>query len=138
MKPESNNLHFISRGNVRAQSATNEGFMWMKVSTVNIGLRSDRDCNVTYDNTRYLQLCLRDSSNDLRTSAKECVWLESSHSLDLHGLLSRGKETHFSIETGVPPVVKRTKDLSSASRVDILSPIRHSCCEGYPVIRSSR
>jgi len=87
----------------------------MKDTTVNMGLRKDRDCNVTYDNAQYLQLCLRDSSNDLGTSAKERVWLESSHSLDLHGLLSRGKETPVSIETGVPLVVKRTKDLSSAS-----------------------
>jgi len=96
--------------------------MWMKVSTMNMHLRKDQDCNVTYDNVQYLQLGLRDSSNDLGTSAKECVWLEPSHSLDLHGLLARGKET---------PVVKQMKDLLSALQVDILSPIQHSCCEGY-------
>jgi len=138
MKPESNKQNFISRGDFRSQSATSEGFMWMKVSTVSMGLRKDRDCIVTYDKAQYSQLCLKDSSNDLGTSAKECVWFESSHSLDLHGLLSRGKETPVSIETGMRPVVKRTKNLLSAWKVDILSPIRHSCCEGYLVIRSSR
>jgi len=85
-----------------------------------------------------LQLGLRGSSNDLGTSARECVWLESSHSLDSHGLLSRRKETPSSFETGVPPVAKRMKELLSASQVDILSPIQHSYCEGYLVIRSSR
>ena len=43
----------------------------MKDSTVNMGLKKDQDYNVTYDNAQYLQLCLRDSSNDLGTSAKE-------------------------------------------------------------------
>ena len=70
----------------------------MKISTVNMGLRKERDCSLTYDNAQDLQLCLRDSSNDLGTSAKECVRFESSHSLDLQGLLSRGKETPFPSE----------------------------------------
>jgi len=34
----------------RAQSGTIRAFVWTKVSTVNMGLRKDRDCNVTYDN----------------------------------------------------------------------------------------
>jgi len=73
----------------------------------------------------------RGSSNDMGTSVNECVWLESSHYLDFHGLFSRGKEALSFIETGVLLVIKQMKDPLSASQVDILSPIQQRCCEGY-------
>ena len=52
-----------------------------------------------------------------------------------HGLLSRRKEAPSPIETGV---VKRMKDILSASQVAVLSPIHHSFYEVYLAIRSSR